>query len=116
VHVGVGGTGVAVGGDGVGVEVAVAVGVEMRGGEGVDRSAAASDSSAVWGMGSMSLRTKAATTPATKHKTGTRTQAFLDAWCIKCYPRRDQSRGIAPQATDHNPARAPQRRLTTQSS
>jgi len=73
VLVGVGGTGVAVG-DGVAEGVAVAVGVEMGCAEGVDGAnvtVCASDPSAVCGIGSMSLSSKAATTPATRLKIGT---------------------------------------------
>ena len=72
VLVGLGGTCVAVG-DGVAEGVAVAVGVEMGSAEGVDGAkvaVCASDPCAVCGIGSMSLSSRAATTPATRLKTG----------------------------------------------
>jgi hypothetical protein len=67
-------------------------------------------------MGSMSLRNKAVTTPATKHKTGTSTHAFLDAWRIVRFLQGNWSGGIAVQAASHKPGRAPQPQLTHQPS
>jgi hypothetical protein len=85
VLVGVGGTCVAVG-DGVAEGVAVAVGVEMGCAEGVEGTkvtVCASDPSAVCGMGSMSLSSRAATTPATRLKIGTTIHALpTDLRCM----------------------------------
>ncbi|MCJ7621078.1 MAG: hypothetical protein MUP64_12770, partial [Anaerolineae bacterium] len=63
-----------------------------------------------------SLRSKATTTPATKHKTGISTQALLDAWRIVSFPQGNWSGGTALLAAFHKPGRAPQPQLTHQPS